>query len=278
MEIKVNEKFLSIVQRKKITLSYAGIGKILFFPVGGDVEEYAGIYSGRNLMTVGSFSAIHSTVLNPRLIRVGRYSTIESNVKVMHANTPLHFLTTSTVLYAPSYIQSIDRVNDEKILQYQPEPQKTQVVIEHDVFIEQDCILFSGIKIGTGAVVRAGSVVLEDIPPYAIVQGNPACIIDYRFDATTIDRLLNTCWWRYNIYDLAFLNVSNIEDFVEKFEEHRESLTLMNLQKLSWDEELINCLEPNDVNEKYKYYSDLAWQFEQLGDTLISQDLRQRVL
>lgn len=277
MEIKITNKFMQLVERKKITLSYADIGKTLFFPVGSCIEQYAGIYGGRNLMTVGAFSTVHSTILDPRLIKIGCYSTVEGNVRVMHANTPLHFLTTSTVLYAPSYIQAIDNPNDTKILHYQPNNHKKTVIIEHDVFIEQDCILFSGITIATGAVVKAGSVVTENVPAYAIVQGNPAKVIGYRFDKTIIEKLLQTQWWQYNIYDLAYFDVSNLEKFVEKFNEHRLHLIPMTVQQLEWDEEVINSLEPIDDNEKNKYYHDLAWQFEQLGDVLMAQDLRQRV-
>lgn len=277
MEIKVTEKLLKVVERKKITLTYADIGKTLFFPVGSCIEQYAGIYGGRNLMSVGAFSTVHSTVLNPRLIKIGRYSTLEGNVRVMRANTPLHFLTTSTVLYAPSYIQAIDNPNDNKILHYHPDGDKKQVIVEHDVFIEQDSILFSGVTIATGAVVKAGSVVTEDVPAYAIVQGNPAKVIGYRFDKTMIEKLLQTQWWLYNIYDLAYFDVSNIEHFIEKFNEHQLHLTPMTIQQLEWDEEVINHLEPTDNNEKNKYYHNLAWQFEQLGDVLMAQDLRQRV-
>ena len=48
----------------------------------------------------------------------------------------------------------------------------------------------SGVHIGQGAVVAAGAIVTKDIPPYAIVGGVPAKIINYRFEDAIIKELL----------------------------------------------------------------------------------------
>ena len=54
-----------------------------------------------------------------------------------------------------------------------------------------------GVKIGTGAIIGAHSVVTKDVPPYAIVAGAPAKILRYRFDEDTIQRLLDSKWWEW---------------------------------------------------------------------------------
>lgn len=62
------------------------------------------------------------------------------------------------------------------------------VIIGNDVWIGTRAIILSGVVIGDGAVIAAGAVVTKDIPPYAIVGGNPAKIIKYRFSDDEIKK------------------------------------------------------------------------------------------
>lgn len=70
-------------------------------------------------------------------------------------------------------------------------------VIGNDVYIGVGAIVLSGISIGDGAVVGAGAIVSKSVPPYAVVAGNPARIIRYRFDGETRARLLALRWWNW---------------------------------------------------------------------------------
>ncbi len=56
-----------------------------------------------------------------------------------------------------------------------------QVIIEDDVWIGFGAVVLTGVKIGKGAIIAAGSVVTKDIEPYSIVGGNPAKKITERF-------------------------------------------------------------------------------------------------
>ena len=59
---------------------------------------------------------------------------------------------------------------------------KGDIIVKDDVWIGEGAIICSGVTIGQGAVVAAGAVVTKDVEPYAIVGGNPARFIKWRFD------------------------------------------------------------------------------------------------
>lgn len=65
---------------------------------------------------------------------------------------------------------------------------KGPIIVEDDVWIGYGSIILSGVTIGQGAVVGAGSVVSKDIPPYAVFAGER--IVKYRFSASIIQKLL----------------------------------------------------------------------------------------
>ena len=67
--------------------------------------------------------------------------------------------------------------------------------VENDVWIASNATIMSGVTIGNGAVVAANSVVTKSVPPYAVVAGNPARIVKYRFEKPVIDKLIEGAWW-----------------------------------------------------------------------------------
>jgi acetyltransferase-like isoleucine patch superfamily enzyme len=99
--------------------------------------------------------------------------------------------------------------------------------IGHDVWIGNDAVLMSGITIGHGSIIGANSVVTRDVPPYAIVAGNPGRIVKYRFDTETIEQFLDVQWWDLPqstvIEELAPLQY-DVELFLDKAQELRENV------------------------------------------------------
>jgi acetyltransferase-like isoleucine patch superfamily enzyme len=76
-----------------------------------------------------------------------------------------------------------------------------ETFIGHDVWIGHGAYIRAGIKIGNGAIVAAHSVVVGDVPPYAIVAGNPAKIKRFRFAEDIVAALERLRWWRFAIWD-----------------------------------------------------------------------------
>lgn len=89
------------------------------------------------------------------------------------------------VLIAPfvAFVNSDDHVSDVvgKAMWDSGRGDKHRIVVEDDVWIGQGAIVLSPARVGRGAIVAAGSVVTHDVPPYAIVGGNPARLLKMRF-------------------------------------------------------------------------------------------------
>ncbi|MFZ4773570.1 MAG: CatB-related O-acetyltransferase, partial [Chlamydiia bacterium] len=78
-------------------------------------------------------------------------------------------------------------------------PVKGDIIVGNDVWFGYDCLIKGGVTIGDGAIIATRAVVVKDVPPYAIVGGNPARILKMRFDEKTIERLLRISWWNWDI-------------------------------------------------------------------------------
>jgi virginiamycin A acetyltransferase len=76
---------------------------------------------------------------------------------------------------------------------------KGDTTVGNDVWIGQEATIMPGVTIGDGAIVAAKSVVTADVPPYAIVGGNPAKLIRRRFADNVIAELLAIRWWDWSV-------------------------------------------------------------------------------
>jgi acyl-[acyl carrier protein]--UDP-N-acetylglucosamine O-acyltransferase len=83
-------------------------------------------------------------------------------------------------------------------------------------------VILSGVKIGSGAVIGARSVVTKDVPPYGITAGNPAKFIRHRFSHEEIESLQRISWWDWDISRIkeAFplLLSNNVREFLQLFD------------------------------------------------------------
>lgn len=102
---------------------------------------------------------------------------------------------------------------------------KGDTVIGNDVWIGNSATVLQGIKVGDGAIIGACSLVTKDVPPYAIVGGNPAQVIRKRFEESTIERLLALRWWDWPVEKITeHLNflTQGTSEALEKLEEALE--------------------------------------------------------
>jgi acetyltransferase-like isoleucine patch superfamily enzyme len=175
----------------------------------------------------------------PLDLTMGRYCSVAWAINFIAYDHPWKCLSTSIFTHdrETDLTQRAlrDFVDTSKPIQSVPNPQRPQVTIDHDVWIGQSCSLRSGIKIGTGSIVAANSVVTKDVEPYSIVGGNPARLIKNRFPMGIIGELLSTKWWDYNFADFCDLDLGNPENFIRQFSDRKPDLAVFTPTKVRLD-------------------------------------------
>lgn len=144
---------------------------------------------------------------------IGSFVSIANGVVIGGGRHPMEWVGMSPVFY-----EGRDSVK-AKFSTHAREPVQ-RVRIGHDVWIGRSAIVLPGVEIGNGAVVGAGAVVTKNVPPYAVVAGNPARLLRYRFGEAIVSRLAATAWW--DLDDDALRRLGPCFDDVERFLEVAE--------------------------------------------------------
>lgn len=140
-------------------------------------EKYYGVKIG--MYTYGCFNDSL-----PAGTSVGKYCSISKGVKVLNADHPISSVCSTPYFYNKSLGFNVEDVH------------RSRLTIGNDVWIGYNSIILSKCtSIGNGAIIGAGSIVTKDVPPYAIVAGNPTKILRYRFDNDTCEHIDKTIWW-----------------------------------------------------------------------------------
>ena len=197
-------------------------GEFLTIPNSPEIEPCCAIYNGNTVCSMGSFSYTHSPF--PVDFSLGRYCSVAWNVKFPGPRHPMELLSTSQFITdaQPDLWMIYPKDKNVEFRNLQPSPQKRGTVIGNDVWIGQDASIMRGLKIGDGAVVAASAVVAKDVPPYAMVGGNPAKLIRFRFPKDIIDDLTTLRWWRY---DYPVLNKIDLSDITRSIHDVRALLS-----------------------------------------------------
>jgi phosphonate metabolism protein (transferase hexapeptide repeat family) len=123
---------------------------------------------------------------------IGKFTCIGPGVTIGPGEHPTDRISIHPMFYSTRAQSNLVSVESNRF------DEMPTTVIGHDVWIAQGAILRSGIRVGDGAIIAAGAVVVQDVPDYAVVGGVPAKIIKYRFDEQERDRLAQIAWWNWD--------------------------------------------------------------------------------
>lgn len=199
----LHKKKIEKIWNKKNKENFSSINLI-----GCSIDKLQQVYVGKKTygcINLIAFDKIHE-------LHIGSYCSIAPNVSFILSGD--HYMNHFSTY--PFYNKIIDG-RDEAI-------SKGNIVISDDVWIGMNSTILSGVTVGKGAIIAACSVVTKSVPPYAIVAGNPAKIIKYRFTNDVIEKLLgidiSTIKEKKIVNNIDFLykdvNSDNVDEIIEK--------------------------------------------------------------
>lgn len=170
------------------------------------------------------FIGSHSYVNQGGYIRgysfIGRFSSIGRRVSIGAGVHSITGLSTSPAIRngtAKPYNQvQAELLNCKKLNFY--------TIIMNDVWIGDGTVIMPGVKVHSGSIIGANSVVTKDVPPYEIVAGQPARTIKKRFPKKLISDLLESEWWETSKHDLEKLPTGNVFDFIDAHREQKAKI------------------------------------------------------
>lgn len=141
-------------------------------------------------------------------LRIGAYTSIADDVHIFLGG---HHRTDWISVYPfPAFIEEAKAIQGFG-------GSRGDVTIGNDVWLASGCTILSGVKVGDGAVVAARAVVTRDVAPYAVVAGNPARVVNWRFDAQSRQAILASQWWTWSEAEIRQIVPLLCSDRIDEF-------------------------------------------------------------
>lgn len=141
----------------------------------------------------------YSLTTVPEFVKVGNYTSIADGVYFHDGHSNHLCVQNKKCVYSINWEQHEDTGGTH---------------IGSDVWIGREAKIMYGVHIGDGAIIGAYTVVAKDVPPFAVVVGNPQRITRYRFTKPQIKKLLKIKWWnRLNMQE-NWREMQDIKEFL----------------------------------------------------------------
>jgi acetyltransferase-like isoleucine patch superfamily enzyme len=180
-------------------------------------------------------------------VSIGRYTSIGESVQLGRGSHPTTWLSTSPAFYhhGPLFNVGQDFEGGAAFASFRPQLPKgasptrlKPITIGNDVYIGHGAFILPGVTVGDGAIIAAQAVVTRDVPPYAVVAGNPAIIKKLRVKPDLIGRLLKLQWWRFAPWQLEGIDLTDpqaavgpLRDLIPRLKPYRPAvLTLRDFE------------------------------------------------
>ena len=193
------------------------ISKLSFVSSNNILDSTVCIYRGTKVKcsSIGAYTYIANNT-DVENVELGKFCSVADHCRIGMGSHTLKHLSTS-----PIFTEKINGCKESWINNdINPAPIK-KTIIGNDVWIGSHSLIMGGVKIGNGAVIGAGAVVVKDVPPYAVVGGVPAKIIRYRFPDEVISLLQSIEWWN--------LPVSTLKEKIHLFQTDKIDVEILKL-------------------------------------------------
>lgn len=201
-------KFLSQCKSKNIKIDY------MSYITDSIMNDNSTIYQNVRLHNVdlGSFSYVAN---DTRILgaNIGKFCSIGPSCRIGLGKHPSrNFVSTHPIFFSKESHVGITFTNENLYQEF------GKITIGNDVWIGANVIIKDDLNVGDGAIIGAGSIVTKNVADFAIVAGNPAKLIRYRFTPEQIEKLKLLKWWDMDIKELEEIythldNIDNIDKF-----------------------------------------------------------------